>query len=45
MNLGFVLNVIEDVVERTAALREAWDLARRLLSIAVQVKEASRGQS
>ena len=35
VNLGFVLNVIEDPSERTAALTEAFDLARMLLSVAV----------
>jgi DNA phosphorothioation-associated putative methyltransferase len=44
VNLGFVLNVIEDVDERTEALRQAWELARRLLIVAAQVKEAGRGQ-
>ena len=45
VNLGFVLNVIEDVAERATALRQAWGLARRLLIVATQVKEAGRGQS
>jgi DNA phosphorothioation-associated putative methyltransferase len=45
VNLGFVLNVIEDVAERARALRQAWDLARRVLIVATQVKEAGRGQS
>jgi len=45
VNLGFVLNVIEDIEERIAALREAWDLARRLLIVAVQVKESAQRQS
>jgi DNA phosphorothioation-associated putative methyltransferase len=45
VNLGFVLNVIEDVAERASSLRQAWDLARRLLIVAAQVKEAGRGQS
>src|SRR5262249_37173695 len=44
VNLGFVLNVIEDIDERTVALQQAWDLARRLLIVAAQVKEAGRGQ-
>ena len=44
VNLGYVLNVIEDVEERTEALRQAWGLARRLLIVAAQVKEAGRGQ-
>jgi DNA phosphorothioation-associated putative methyltransferase len=45
VNLGFVLNVIEDLPERAAALRQAWGLARRVLIVATQVKEAGRGQS
>jgi DNA phosphorothioation-associated putative methyltransferase len=45
VNLGFVLNVIEDIAERAAALRGAWNLAQRLLIVATQVKEAGRGQS
>ncbi len=44
VNLGFVLNVIEDVGERASALRQAWELARGLLIVAAQVKEAGRGQ-
>ena len=44
VNLGFVLNVIEDVNDRAEALRQAWDLARRLLIVAAQVKEAGRWQ-
>jgi len=34
VNLGYVLNVIEDPQERLAALRRAWDLSRRLLAVA-----------
>lgn len=45
VNLGFVLNVIEDVAERAEALRQAWRLAGRLLIVAAQVEEAGRGQS
>ncbi len=45
VNLGFVLNVIEDSGERREALRQAWDLARRVLIVAAQVKEAGRAQS
>jgi DNA phosphorothioation-associated putative methyltransferase len=37
VNLGFVLNVIEDPTERTQALRHAYALARRLLSVAVML--------
>jgi DNA phosphorothioation-associated putative methyltransferase len=43
VNLGFVLNVIEDVDERAFALRKAWELARGLLIVSAQVKEAGRG--
>jgi DNA phosphorothioation-associated putative methyltransferase len=35
VNLGFVLNVIEDPHERTEALHRAFALARRVLSVAV----------
>jgi DNA phosphorothioation-associated putative methyltransferase len=42
VNLGFVLNVIEDVHERSAALQQAWSLSSRLLIVAAQVKEAGR---
>jgi DNA phosphorothioation-associated putative methyltransferase len=35
VNLGFVLNVIEDPVERVAALREAFNLAGETLVVAV----------
>ncbi len=45
VNLGYVLNVIEDVDERAAALRQAWSLARNLLVVAALVKEDGRGQS
>jgi hypothetical protein len=37
INLGFVLNVIEDPVERAQALRAAYALANRLLSVAVML--------
>jgi DNA phosphorothioation-associated putative methyltransferase len=45
VNLGFVLNVIEEINERTETLKQAWQLARRLLIVAAQVKEAGRGAS
>lgn len=35
VNLGFVLNVIEDPEEREEALRQAYRLARQVLSVAV----------
>src|SRR5207245_2151114 len=43
VNLGYVLNVIEDPDERTATLQRAWQLARRLLVVAAQVLVAKRG--
>ena len=44
VNLGFVLNVIEDLGERAEALHQAWNLTQRLLIVATQVREAGRGQ-
>ena len=35
VNLGFVLNVVEDPEERTKTLKEAWKLARELLVVSV----------
>jgi DNA phosphorothioation-associated putative methyltransferase len=43
VNLGFVLNVIEDTAARAAALRNAWRLAGRLLVVAAGVHVAGRG--
>ncbi|TMQ33601.1 MAG: DNA phosphorothioation-associated putative methyltransferase [Planctomycetota bacterium] len=37
VNLGYVINVIEDPVERAATLKQAWDLARRLLVVSAHV--------
>ena len=37
INLGFVLNVIEDPVERRATLKKAYSLARQLLIVSVRV--------
>jgi len=45
VNLGYVINVIEDPGERSATLREAWGLARKLLVVAAQVEVAGRGQA
>ena len=38
VNLGFVLNVIEDPVERVEVLSSAWALARRLLVVATLIR-------
>ena len=37
VNLGFVLNVIEDQAERRHALERAWELTEKVLSVAVMV--------
>lgn len=42
VNLGYVINVIESGVERAAALRAAWNLARKLLVVSARLNiEAS----
>jgi DNA phosphorothioation-associated putative methyltransferase len=41
VNLGFVLNVIEDPEERIGALRSAWELTRVVLCVAVLIKGRS----
>jgi DNA phosphorothioation-associated putative methyltransferase len=40
VNLGYVLNVVEDPAERVATLLSAWGLARKLLVVSVLVKGA-----
>lgn len=37
VNLGYVINVIEDTAERREALLKAWHLAQKLLIVAAQV--------
>lgn len=37
VNLGYVINVIEDVDERCRTLEKAWSLARRVLCVAARV--------
>jgi len=37
VNLGYVINVIEETAERRAALIQAWKLAQRVLIVAAQV--------
>ncbi len=41
VNLGFVLNVIEDLNERDEALRSAWRLTKKLLAVAVMLSGRS----
>jgi hypothetical protein len=38
VNLGFVINVIEDPHERVQAMREAWSLCRKVMAIAVMAE-------
>jgi DNA phosphorothioation-associated putative methyltransferase len=44
VNLGYVLNVIEDQEERAATLRQAWALCRQILAVSAQVLVAGRGK-
>ncbi len=46
VNLGFVINVIEDPEERITALTRAWSLAERLLVVSVMLanQNAPRGE-
>jgi DNA phosphorothioation-associated putative methyltransferase len=37
VNLGYVVNVIEDSVEREAVLREAWSLTKKVLVVAARL--------
>ena len=41
VNLGYVINVIEDIQERTEAVRSAFDLAQSLLVVAAQTEYAA----
>ena len=45
VNLGYVINVIEDVEERSQALRKAWDLAHQVLAVSAQIQVNGRGNS
>lgn len=46
VNLGYVINVIENLSERRQALLDAWNLTQRVLIVAAQVliNDASSGQ-
>lgn len=44
VNLGYVINVIEDPEERAATLRRAWALCRQVLAVSAQVLVAGRGK-
>jgi DNA phosphorothioation-associated putative methyltransferase len=41
VNLSYVLNVIEDVQERSEALRSAWELCDVMLTVAAQIEFAA----
>jgi len=43
VNLGFVLNVIEEPTERSETLRKAFNLARKLLVVSVRVEQGLAG--
>ena len=43
VNLGFVLNVIEDVDERAETLRDAWRLAKQVLCVAARIVVSDSG--
>ena len=45
VNLGYVLNVIEDTRERAETLRAAWGLCRKLLAVSAQVMLVGRGKT
>ena len=44
VNLGYVINVIEDTAERATTLRSAWALARQVFCVAAQVLVSGRGK-
>jgi DNA phosphorothioation-associated putative methyltransferase len=44
VNLGYVINVIEDPEERAATVKNAWQLCRQLLAVSAQVLMAGRGK-
>ena len=41
VNIGFVINVIEDTIERTEAIRGAWHLANKLLVVSAMLANDS----
>jgi len=44
VNLGYVINVIEQPEERAETLRRAWGLCRQVLAVSAQVLMAGRGK-
>jgi DNA phosphorothioation-associated putative methyltransferase len=45
VNLGFVINVIENPVERAQTLNKAWSLCRQVLSVSAQVVFSTKSKS
>ena len=45
VNLGYVLNVIENTSERAETLQAAWALCRKVLAVSVQVMVTGRGKN
>ena len=45
VNLGYVINVIEDPVERAATLQSAWALCRKMIAVSAQIKIPGPGTS
>ncbi|MEO0687615.1 MAG: DNA phosphorothioation-associated putative methyltransferase, partial [Cyanobacteria bacterium J06649_11] len=43
VNLGYIINVIEDTQERTKTLKKAWKLAKKVLIVSAQVLVSSSG--
>ena len=44
VSLGYVINVIEDPIERGATLARAWDLCKKMLVVAARVQVNGRGK-
>lgn len=44
VNLGYVINVIEDPKERTETLKKAWSLCRKILIVSALIKIPARGK-
>jgi len=43
VNLGYVINVIEDIEERSRVLHEAWDLTKKALLVSARLVHESKG--
>jgi len=45
VNLGYVINVIENPVERAQTLKQAWSLCRQILTVSAQVIFSAKSKS